>query len=748
MTEFDLKTDGGLRAACEAIGRGGQWAAGRSEWIARIAETIEWVRSADKPKRSARDFQERLWERNHIAAVGQGNISVAKALDVADFREWMAGRSIDPLPETSSERQAFLTSLYNDLKERLQPYVAKVPHLKIFRVMTALYPEAMTTIASIGALDTLARAMGNQLALQPAERHVWVRERLDAVLGAAPRDAQALAERIGLPWMLYERFVQADPTEKVNTPDVEPALVPLPAARRRRGLTAIKGLFPGVVSTLQYVRDGTTKAELLDFLRNSSPESKESSLRTAINVLKSELDVITADGDRYVLTERGQDVLESQDANYLADWLLTRILGVDQALVALRDGPLAPTDLTAAIKPMNPGWTTDFAPQAIVTWLRSFGVIETTPQWKHTLTEVGRAWLARVHWKPEPLPSDPTPTPTPAETTTSDGAAVQLPPLAGIIASVQQQGHFPASLVAQLHAGLWSHPRRHFAILSGLSGAGKTLLARSYSKALTAGETDGRLFTLPVQPGWHDPAAIQGYPNPLDKKAYERPAVLEFLMKASGDRKHPYVLVLDEMNLSHPEQYFAPFLSAMETGDAIVLHGEEGMLDGVPPVLEYPDNLAVIGTVNMDETTHGLSDKVLDRAFVIEFWHVDLDTYPRWGKRSLSAASEQQARQVLEALMKALSPARLHFGWRVVDDVLDFLDLATDAGGLPFAEALDAVVYAKILPKLRGDDTVRLREALAGCEKALAAAGLGQSRAKVAELVQDVETTGNARFWR
>ncbi len=131
------------------------------------------------------------------------------------------------------------------------------------------------------------------------------------------------------------------------------------------------------------MREGVTRTELVEFLRASSPEVKTSSLGMAINVLQSELAVIKADDGRYVLTERGEDVLESQDPSHLADWLLTRILGVDKALVELRDrGPLSRTDLLAAIRSMNPGWTGAFAPQSIVSWLRSMGVIESIDQHK------------------------------------------------------------------------------------------------------------------------------------------------------------------------------------------------------------------------------------------------------------------------------------------------------------------------------------------------------------------------------
>lgn len=755
MTSFDLTTDDGLRAAIDSIGHADTWGEDGSQWIKDLAVTIEWVRAADEAQRASREFQHRLWEDNHVAAVGQGQIRVDEALADDGFRRWLAAKSVEPLPPSPEARLPFLTALYEALKERLESLLTrhKTPHLKIFRVMAALYPEAMTTVASTGMLDKLSRTMGSTRRLEPVERHVWVRSRIDQLLGSSPGDAIALAERMSIPWMLYARFVQpsSEVTETETKPGKHTQLVPLPAARRRRGLTAIRGLFPGVLSALEFVRDGVTRAELIAFLRASSPDAKESSLNVAINVLQSELAVIKSSNDRYFLTERGEDVLESQDPSDLADWILTRILGADRALVELRDrGSLSPNDLTGAIQAMNPGWTTRFAPQAIVAWLRSMGVIETTPQYKHALTDVGHQWASRIFWIPEPLPADPELAPPPVVVIKPEGGSdVELPNLEAVVSAVQKEGHFPAALIARLHAGVWLHPRRHFAILTGLSGSGKTLLARAYGAAITQSAVAHQLFTLAVQPGWYDPGALLGYTNPLRDNSYVRTHFLDFLIAAASDPSHPYVAVLDEMNLSHPEQYMAPLLSAMETGSSLLLHTEGDYFDGVPGSVPYPRNLVLLGTVNMDETTHGVSDKVLDRAFVLEFWDVDLAAYPRWGTRKIPAAQEARAREVLAALMAALSPARLHFGWRVVDDVLNFLDLASTAGPTLSSDlALDGVVYAKILPKLRGEDSPRFREALSQCEIALKTHGLEQSRLKVVELKRDLETTGSARFWR
>lgn len=353
----------------------------------------------------------------------------------------------------------------------------------------------------------------------------------------------------------------------------------------------------------------------------------------------------------------------------------------------------------------------------------------------------------RVTWEPEALPADADEAlPAPVKPASPD---IVLPPLSDIVARVQVEGHFPASLIARLHAGLWSHPRRHFAILTGLSGSGKTLLAREYAKAIANGGSEARLFTLPVQPGWHDPGALLGFVNPLRGDSYVRTPFLEFLLSAAANPTEPHVAVLDEMNLSHPEQYMAPLLSAMETGDAVHLHTEDAVFDGVPASVPYPANLVLIGTVNMDETTHGLSDKVLDRAFVLEFWEIDLHAYPRWTTRQMDEAQVQRVRDLLAGLMSALAPVRLHFGWRVVDEVLDFMTHAAGAGDtLSFDAALDAVIFAKVLPKLRGEDGPRLREALAQCDQVLQAFNLHTCSAKLADLRRDVETTGSMRFWR
>ena len=104
--------------------------------------------------------------------------------------------------------------------------------------------------------------------------------------------------------------------------------------------------------------------------------------------------------------------------------------------------------------------------------------------------------------------------------------------------------------------GLWAHERRHFAVLTGLSGTGKTQLALQYAAALNErnGTVNEQVCTVPVQPGWYDPTPLLGYVNPLGESRYIQTEFLRFLIRASKNPTEPYVCVLDEMNLSHPEQ--------------------------------------------------------------------------------------------------------------------------------------------------------------------------------------------------
>lgn len=745
-----------LKQACAKLENVGT-SEGYVAWGVKLQEFLLQVSNADVPTLASEEFQRKIWNENPVSGTGRGKIQVDKAIADPTFRAWLANLSQKQLPaRTSPEaRGQALDTLFDELLEKVGRHTTRTPRLMAYRVMAALFPTDFTVLTDSRTLGRLHRAMFGTHGGKGPTCHMRILRRLDEAIGPRGGDAAAAADRMRLPWLLFKDYVEpseADETKTESSSAVsgEETLLPFPAARRRRGLTGVTGDFEALRNILDFCSEGVPREDAKIHVRSISPGLKDSSINTQLNVIASELNCLKPDGDRYVLTDRGRTFLESGDPEDLMDWLVTRILGVDHVLVTLRNnGPCRRRDLVDSVQRVNPGWTTNRGPSVIVNELSKFGMLDSDGGIV-TLTEAGRQWAGRIHWKPEDLPPQTSPEPDPRPPV-AEPVPVELPKFSQICDEVSKHGHFSESLVRKLDGGIWANKRRHFAVFTGLSGSGKTLLARAYGGAI-AGNTDGhnnQLCTIPVQPGWYDPTVLLGYVNPLQGDSYVRTPFLEFLLAATEAPARPFTVVLDEMNLSRPEQYLAPILSAMETGAPLNLHREGDMFDGVPAQVPYPNNLVIIGTVNMDETTHGLSDKVLDRAFTIEFWDVDLGQYPRWGKRKLSNEQEGMARKLLEELMDCLKPARLHFGWRVVDDVLEYMERVMTQGALldPVA-TLDNVVYAKILPKLRGDDSPRFREALEKCAQVFKTHDLRDCRTKVRELKTDLESTGSARFWR
>jgi 5-methylcytosine-specific restriction protein B len=161
-----------------------------------------------------------------------------------------------------------------------------------------------------------------------------------------------------------------------------------------------------------------------------------------------------------------------------------------------------------------------------------------------------------------------------------------------------------------------------FVLLSGLSGSGKTKLAQSFAQWIC--EDENQYCIVPVGADWTNREPLIGYINALNPNEYVLPenGALQLIIEANKEenKNKPYFLILDEMNLSHVERYFADFLSVMESKDKFKLHSDkEQEKTGVPFELSWPKNLFVVGTVNIDETTYMFSPKVLDRANAIEF---------------------------------------------------------------------------------------------------------------------------------
>lgn len=746
-----LETDTALKAQLDAALAANAASKGAMDWVEELAGFFADVKAAIPAGLHDPAFLRRLWDENPVSATGNGTVKVGKALESEEFRNWFSEQVSQPLPSDDAGAEARLTRLYDEFGDRLTKLCGRTPRLKMNRVLCAIYPERFTSLADLGALRFLHKEMGGSTSDHPVRAHMAIRQRVDRLLGPAlPGDGQELARRVGIPWLIYERIADDGGTKPSVTPVTASALKPLPATLRRKGLTAMKGGFQMLLSYLEDLREGVTKDEFTSLIRASNPDLAPNSLIAAINVVAREFDLCRRDGDTYRLSARGLNLAETQDPDEFADHLLTKVLGIDHVVKRLETAPAVKADLVSMLQSVHPGWTSDFAPSSLLGWLSSLDVIAASDNRHYGLTERGKRWAEMVTWTPESLPK---PVEVKSELVEATSGSVTLPRFAELSQRlsrlVKGRLSFDAKLVAQLHAGLWFHPVRHFAVLTGISGSGKTQLALQYALALSNSEQgDGsHVRVIPVQPGWYDPSPLLGYVNPIQDASYRSAPFLDLLLRAAADPERPYVAILDEMNLSHPEQYLAPVLSAMETHGWLDLHqlGEEST--AVPMRVQYPANLAIIGTLNMDETTHGLSDKVLDRAFTLEFWNIDVGAFPGWGTVDLPPELKQKTKEVLDDLVQALAPVRLHFGWRTIDDVLRYMIFQSSLGAID-AEMLDEVVYAKVLPKLRGDTAPRFHKALSDTLDVLRKHRLQRCAEKVMGMQEDLKSTGSTRFWR
>ena len=186
---------------------------------------------------------------------------------------------------------------------------------------------------------------------------------------------------------------------------------------------------------------------------------------------------------------------------------------------------------------------------------------------------------------------------------------------------IKNQGYnYTYNQLSNLYLSLKTKP---FTILAGISGTGKSKIIRLLADAIQADYT-----LISVKPDWNDATDLIGYKN-LDDK-FIKGQLTKIILKAQQNKNKPHLICLDEMNLARVEYYLSDYLSIIESrkkvGQTIITDNIVQYQENNETIkLHIPDNIYIIGIVNMDDTTLQFSRKVLDRANTIEFSDVDLD---------------------------------------------------------------------------------------------------------------------------
>lgn len=218
----------------------------------------------------------------------------------------------------------------------------------------------------------------------------------------------------------------------------------------------------------------------------------------------------------------------------------------------------------------------------------------------------------------------------------------------------------------------------------------------------------------------------------MDIKGEFKPGPLtKVIEKAEKNLELPYFVLLDEMNLARVEHYFSDMLSVMESRkweDEKIITSKLLSAEVATRDIKLPTNLYILGTVNMDETTHPFSKKVLDRANTIEYNRVELSNLaflkeqdkvePITVPNSLFQSKYLHLKDVylgnadlvervtteLESINKILQPTNTHFGYRVRDEICFYLEYNESSNLMDFETTFDHCILQKILPRISGSD--------------------------------------------
>lgn len=261
----------------------------------------------------------------------------------------------------------------------------------------------------------------------------------------------------------------------------------------------------------------------------------------------------------------------------------------------------------------------------------------------------------------------------------------------------------------------------HFMILEGLSGTGKSSLPRYFAKFINA-----NLLFVPVQATWRDKTNLIGYFNDFSK-AYSETEFLTSLYHANYNPDMIHMFVLDEMNISRVEYYFADFLSVLEYPE------EEWKIkimqlpyNFIPPaklddgVIQIPNNVYFVGTANKDDSTFTITDKVYDRAITIDFdnrndaFNVNGDASTINLSRSALAKLYQEAKnnksyqmtdndyQKFQTISDYIyDQFDITFGNRILNQISELVPVFVSCGGTK-EEALDFLLSRKVISKIEG----------------------------------------------
>lgn len=746
------------------------------DWYNSYIDDVNYFEGLSDDEMRSPKNQERLWRARGISGIGPGEaVNTEGAYKDTEIIDAVVALRNRQWPGEASKRAKEIQGAYDKILGMIHPkHSPQRPQAKLSRLFTALLPEQLHTGYTWDSYRKISELLLGTKKISSCESAVLARDRLRSVLGKET-DLAEHVRRSQFCWWLYEYYETIssgeNPPEDENAwadepiPDEQPKLVIWSVTKQTKGIASITGYTDGLRAVVGAARGGATPEDIVQTMQAELGFEgyAAKSCRIVFNRVRR-LGFLEHKGGLWYPSEEGERLVEEDPPDVLVEKYLVQFFGPGHLLNLLsQNGPMQRKAVFDYFKKLYPGWSTDFMPSALGAWAQSLGLILVDNDGFWHITEYGKAWANRL---PDELEDPPTPviTPVSSKTILTDAGkpelpAVSWPDITQMLMAFKQDDKmrsfiFSPDQIEMLHLAWHSQIRKRFVILSGLSGTGKTAIlyhyARLYCESMDIDVNRHRAI-IAVSPDWRDPSGLLGYFNALHADpTFQAEPALRLVLEAANDPANPYFLILDEMNLARVERYFAPFLSAMETGENIVLHAHDEPVNDVPPSMKWPINLFIGGTVNMDETTYPFSDKVLDRAFTMEFWKVDLEQYFDLRAKSNGRVRFEDFESFLKDLNSILKDIRRHFGYRTAAEILDFLDMTgkfCDGDDDKFWNFADQAVFSKVLPRLRGMETPLLRSTFDRIRDLCDERNLNRCTAKIDEMKQQLSASGVTKFW-
>ncbi|MBB3973366.1 McrB family protein [Hansschlegelia beijingensis] len=592
------------------------------------------VLDASREEWRAPEFQRMLWDASDVSGIGPGQaVTVVEAYSDTQLADLLfdARGSLDGLGvEQRGER---LQMFFEEVLAWIYPrYTKRRPKARLVRLLASMFPHDMSCLMDAGRVFGVQRALGApRLPGSYVAQHSSLRERVREAVGAAATIEEAVDQSIFC-WFLWQTKVDRADDGAVALPPPQreanalPALSLLPANAQRRALAAVKDNVNLLVAMVREAEQGIAREDLIDVILNEAPQLNASSAPNMISQAMGGLGLIRLEDGSYRPTERGQELLIASDpVQVLRGPLVGRVFGMGHLLLMIgrEPGALRHSEAARRLQDLVPTWTSTLPGSHIVSWARLAGLVQldgSAGGGRLVLTEDGDDYAAALPmdferlWRLMPeqdVVVDAIPDEDPVGLPVQP--ATPAPPYDA--QSILNEGCFLGK--DRIEAAVELLRRKKNIIIQGPPGTGKTWLAKRLGYALIGAKDTERLVALQFQPSLSYEDFVRGWrPDGRGGLRLVDGAFLEAVQAAAAKPRRPFVLVIEEVNRGNPAQILGELLTLVE---ATKRGPDEALRLAYPRSLDervyVPENLYIVGTMNLADRSLALIDLALRRRF-------------------------------------------------------------------------------------------------------------------------------------